>query len=128
MITLTAMPLDKGKHTVEEINGVRCSVVEKGVTAERLAFIREILEFNKLEVQSQEEKKESEDAPVTYTVGVTDLLFNIVIAIYQVRVKLKDGRIASPAYWNQWTEKVDNKYWRYRRKGTVTIEVPDTFE
>ena len=122
------MPLDKGKHTVEEINGVRCSVVEKGVTAERLAFIREILEFNKLEVQSQEEKRESEDAPVTYTVGVTDLLFNIVIAIYQVRVKLKDGRIASPAYWNQWTEKVDNKYWRYRRKGTVTIEVPDTFE
>jgi hypothetical protein len=122
------MPLDKGKHTVEEINGVRCSVVEKGVTAERLAFIREILEFNKLEVQAQEEKRESEDAPVTYTVGVTDLLFNIVIAIYQVRVKLKDGRIASPAYWNQWTEKVDNKYWRYRRKGTVTIEVPDTFE
>ena len=122
------MALDKGKHVVEEINGKRCSVVEKGVTPERLAFIREILEFNKLEVQVQEEKKETEDAPVTYTVGVTDLLFNIVIAIYQLRVKMKDGRIVSPAYWNQWTDKIDNKYWRYRRKGSVTIVVPDTFE
>lgn len=122
------MPLDKGKHVVEEINGVRCSVVEKGVAADRLRFIKEILEYNKLEVQVQEEKRETEEAPVTYTVGVTDLLFNIVIAMYQLRVKLKGGRIASPAYWNQWTEKIDNKYWRYRRKGTVTVEVPDTFE
>jgi hypothetical protein len=122
------MPLDKGKHTVEEINGVRCSVVEKGVTNERLAFLKEILEFNRLEVRVQEEKKETEESPVTYTVGVTDLTFNIVIAIYQMRVKLPDGRIASPAYWNQWTGKIDNKYWRYRRKGNVTTEVPDTFE
>jgi hypothetical protein len=76
----------------------------------------------------QEDKRETEDVPITYTIGVTDLLFNIVIAIYQMRVKLKDGRKVSPAYWNQWTEKIDNKYWRNRRKGTQTIEVPDTFE
>lgn len=122
------MPLDKGKHVVEEINGVRCSVVEKGAGKERVAFIKEILEYNGLEVQVQEEKRETEDAPVTFTVGVTDLLFNIVIAIYQMRVKLRDGRKASPAYWNQWTDKIDNKYFRYRRKGNQTIEVPDSFE
>ena len=122
------MPLDKGKHTVEELNGTRCSIVEKGVNAERMAFIKEILEFNKYEVQVQEEKRETEEGPVTYTIGVTDLLFNIVIAVYQLRLKLKDGRMVSPAYWNQWAEKIDNKYWRYRRKGTQTIEVPDTFE
>ena len=121
------MPLDKGKHIVEEINGVRCSVVEKGVTAK--GSLSSGKSSNSTSWRSRPgRKRESEDAPVTYTVGVTDLLFNIVIAIYQVRVKMKDGRKASPAYWNQWTEKVDNKYWRYRRKGTVTIEVPDTFE
>jgi hypothetical protein len=122
------MPLDKGKHVVEEIEGIRCSIVEKGVSAERLPFIREILEYNKYEVKVSEEKRETEEAPVTYTVGVTDLLFNVVIAVFQLRLKLKDGRIVSPAYWNQWTGKIDNKYWRYRRKGTQTIEVPDTFE
>ena len=122
------MPLDKGKHTVEELNGIRCSVVEKGVSAERLAFIRDILEFNKHGVQVQEEKRDNDEIPVTYAIGVTDLSFNIVIAIYQLRLKLKDGRTVSPAYWNQWTEKIDNKYWRYRRKGNVTTEVPDTFE
>jgi len=122
------MPLDKGKHTVEELNGTRCSIVEKGVNAERMAFIKEILEFNKYEVQVQEEKRETEEGPVTYTIGVTDLLFNIVIAVYQLRLKLKDGRMVSPAYWNQWAEKIDNKYWRYRRKGSVTTEVPDSFE
>lgn len=122
------MPLDKGKHVVEEIDGIRCSVVEKGVSQERLGFLREILEYNHLEVHIQEDKRESEDLPVTYTIGVTDLLFNIVIAIYQVRLKLRDGRKVSPAYWNQWADKIDNKYWRYRRKGTQTVEVPDTFE
>jgi len=122
------MPLDKGKHVAEEINGIRCSVVEKGVSPARLAFIKDILEFNHYEVQVQEDKRETEETPVTYTIGVTDLLFNIVVAIYQMRLKLKDGRKVSPAYWNQWTDKIDNKYWRYRRKGTQTIEVPDTFE
>jgi hypothetical protein len=122
------MPLDKGKHTVEEINGVRCSVVEKGAGAERLAFIREILEFNGYETQVQEEKRETEDSPVTFVIGVTDLVFNIVIAIYQMRLKLRDGQRVSPAYWNQWTDKIDNKYWRYRRKGNQTTVVPDTFE
>ncbi len=122
------MPLDKGKHSVEEINGIRCSVVEKGVSAERLAFIKAILEFNHYSIQVQEDKRESEETPLTFTIGVSDLTFNIVIAVYQMKLKLKDGRCISPAYWNQWTDKIDNKYWRYRRKGSQTIEVPETFE
>jgi hypothetical protein len=122
------MPLDKGKHVVEEINGVRCSIVEKGASSDRLAFIRDILEYNRLEVMVVEDKRESEDSPASFTVGVTDAVFNIVIAVYQMRLKTRDGRKVSPAYWNQWTEKIDNKYWRYRRKGNVTTEVPETFE
>ena len=38
----------KAKHIVEEINGTRCTVVEKGATAGRVDFLRELLEFNKI--------------------------------------------------------------------------------
>ena len=112
------MALDKGKHTAEEINGTRCSVVEKGASEERVAFLRELLEYNNFELHVQEEKKEDESSPSRYTIGVTDLIFNPVVAVYQLRLKTKDGKKVSPAYWNQWSKKqVDNRYWRYYRKG-----------
>jgi hypothetical protein len=112
------MALDKGKHTVEEISGIRCSVVEKGISRERASFLKEILEHNKLEVKIQEDKKAEENAPETVTIGVTDLVFNPVIAVYQQRLRTSDNKKVSPAYWNQWTKKqVDNRYWRYYRKG-----------
>ena len=41
------MALNKGKHLVEEIDGVRCTVVEKGITAERAQFLKNILELKK---------------------------------------------------------------------------------
>jgi hypothetical protein len=35
-----------------------------------------------------------------------------------MRLKTKDGKKVSPAFWNQWAKKqVDNRYWRYYRKG-----------
>ena len=40
------MALNKGKHIVEEIDGVRCSLVEKGVSPERTEFLKKILEKN----------------------------------------------------------------------------------
>ena len=40
----------KGKHIVEEINGTRCTIVEKGVIAGRIDFLKNLLEFNKFEV------------------------------------------------------------------------------
>ena len=112
------MSLSKGKHIVEEINGIRCTVVEKGLDEKRSAFLKELLEHNQFEVHIQEEKKEEETSPATYNLGVTDLIFNPVIAIYQMRLKTKEGKKVSPAYWNQWSKKqVDNRYWRYVRKG-----------
>ncbi|MDD5507893.1 MAG: hypothetical protein PHD25_06120 [Bacteroidales bacterium] len=112
------MALNKGKHSVEEVNGIRCTIVEKGVAANRAAFLKELLEHNQFIVQIQKDKNEDETAPETFTIGVTDLVFNPVIAVYQMRLKTKDGKKISPAFWNQWTSKqVDNRYWRYFRKG-----------
>jgi len=113
---------------VEELNGIRCSIVEKGAGAARAEFLKKLLEINNLEVVTVEEKRETEESPVTYTIGVTDIVFNPVVAVYQLRLKTGDGRIVSPPYWNQWTEKIDNKYWRFRRSATGKAEeIPDTF-
>ena len=57
------MPLNKIKHTISEIDGVRCSVVETGASQERVAFLKALLEHNKFEVKVAEEKKEGEPLP-----------------------------------------------------------------
>ena len=110
------MALNKGKHIVEEVNGIRCTIVEKGISMDRVNFLKDLLEFNKFEVQVQEEKPEEEGKPVTFTLGVTDVVFNPVIAVYELSLKTKDGKIVSPAFWNQYTSDIDNRYWRFRRK------------
>lgn len=104
------MPL-KAKHIVEEINGIRCTVVEKGATHDRCAFLQKLLEFNNFEVQIAEDPKETEDAPALYTIGVTDITFNPVIAVYELSLKTPEGPKVSPAYWDQLTDKAVDQYW-----------------
>ena len=104
----------KAKHTVEEINGVRCTVVEKGATAARVDFLKKLLEFNKFDVQVAEDKKEAEEAPTLFTIGVTDLVFSPVIAVYEMSLKTPDGKRVSPAYWDQKTTEIVDQYWEFK--------------
>jgi len=104
------MPL-KAKHIVEEINGIRCTIVEKGATPERCAFLKSLLEFNKLEVMIAEDKMETEGEVVTNTIGVTDLVFNPVIAVYELGLKTPEGKNVSPDYWDQKTNDPVDQYW-----------------
>ncbi len=104
----------KAKHIVEEINGVRCTIVEKGVTSERVEFLKSLLEFNNFEVLVSEDKKETEDALTLFTVGVTDLVFNPVIAVYELSLKTPDGKKVSPAYWEQKTTDSVDEYWEFK--------------
>jgi hypothetical protein len=98
-------------HIVEEINGVRCTVIEKGVTFERTEFLRELLELNKLEVQIAEMPKIAEDPEPLFVIGVTDLVFNPVIAVYEMWLKTAEGKSVSPAYWEQKTTEIVDEYW-----------------
>lgn len=102
----------KAKHTVEEINGVRCTVVEKGCSGSRVDFLKKILEYNQLEVQVALEKKETDDAPDLFTVGVTDLVFHPVIAVYEMKLKAPGGGYISPGYWDQLRAVPNNEYWK----------------
>jgi hypothetical protein len=109
------MPL-KAKHIVEELNGQRCTIVEKGAASARMEFLKTLLVFNKFEVIVTEDKKESEAAPTLFTVGVTDLVFNPVIAVYELNLKTPDGKRVSPAYWDQKTTDSVDEYWEFEAK------------
>ena len=100
----------KAKHIVEEVAGTRCTVVEKGIVADRVDFLRKLLEFNKFEVVVAEETVE-EGAVALFTIGVTDLVFNPVIAVYEMALKTPQGKKVSPAYWDQKTTECIDEYW-----------------
>ena len=106
------MALNKGKHVVEEIDGVRCSVVEKGVTPERTEFLKKLLEINKYTV-----KVAAEADAINFKIGVTDLLFNPVIDVYKRSLKSFSGKRVTPAYWLQESGKetsAEVNYWNFK--------------
>jgi len=104
------MPL-QAKHLVEDIAGTRCTIVEKGATPQRVGFLKELLTFNGFEVVTAEDKNEDTSAAVTYTIGVTDLVFNPVISVYEMSLKTPSGERVSPAYWEQKKTEIVDQYW-----------------
>ena len=113
-------------HEFEELDGVKCGIVEKNVTPERVEFLKKILEFNHFTVvavptpapkaaaaPAPKPVAEGEvappppppppavDAPKTFTVGVTDYTFNPINAIFGRLLKAPGGHIVTLAYWNQ---------------------------
>ncbi len=108
-------------HEFDELDGVKCGIVEKNVLPERVAFLKKLLEYNKFTVvvvpspppkappaprpvEGEENVATPEPAPIaplTFTVGVTDYTFNTINAIYGRLLKTPDGRVVTMAYWQQ---------------------------
>jgi hypothetical protein len=118
-------------HEFEELDGVKCAIVEKNASAERVAFLKQLLEFNKFTVvvvaspppkvaaapppkpavttegiaqpesQPQPEPLPSPPPPETFTIGVTDVTFNPTNAIFGRSLHTKDGHVVTLAYWQQ---------------------------
>jgi len=106
-------------HEFEDLNGIKCAVVEKNAAKERVDFLKQLLEFNKYTVVLQVSPPPKVApapvtetiadtiveipalAPETFTVGVTDVMFNAINAIFGRLLKTPDGRVATLAYWNQ---------------------------
>jgi hypothetical protein len=110
------MALNKGKHIVAELEGVRCSIVETAVSMERVKFLKEVLEGNGYEVKTEQEKDKDGNLLPTYIIGVTDLLFNPMIQVYEQKLFRKDGIVITPAFWNQWPENLwELPYWKFQR-------------
>jgi hypothetical protein len=105
------MALNKGKHTIIEIEGVRCSLVETGLTESRALFLKSLLQDNGYIVMMEKEKTKEGTPLDTWVMGVTDILFNPVIRVYGHRLRRLDGHVVTPAYWNQWPVDADLPYW-----------------
>lgn len=109
-------------HEFEELDGVKCGIVEKNVSANRVAFLKKLLEHNKFTVVvvaspvpkgapvaavTSEDGVANEpipaipQAPETFTVGVTDYTFNSINAIFGRLLRTTDGHIVTLAYWHQ---------------------------
>jgi len=101
------------KHQITEIDGVRCTSVESGISEERMSFLRELLTINGLEVKIREDAPSEGSNAVTYTLGVTDIIFNPVYAIYERTLHRADGSVVSPAYWRQQDGDTTGDYWEF---------------
>ena len=102
-----------GKHQFGAIGDQRVTFVEKKIEKERMEFLKKLLEVNDFEVVIQEEKRKSEEEPQLYTVGVTDMVFNPTVYVFQRRLKTIDGKhIVTQDYWNQVTEETNPQYWK----------------
>ena len=102
----------EGKHQFGSIGETRVTFVEKKVEEARMEFLKKLLEFNGFEVVIEEEKRKSEEEPQLYTVGVTDMVFNPTVYVFQRRLRTLDGKhIVTPDYWNQKSEDTNPHYW-----------------
>ena|ERR1051326_3857090 len=132
--------LNKEGHIVEEVNGTRCSIVEKNCPPERVEFLKKLLEHNGYTVMvAQTSAPPSKPAPKpvmgpdgqplpvppppppavapnTFTVGVTNISFHPMLAVYERSLFSPGGKPVSIAYWNQEPEKVNELYWEHRKK------------
>ncbi len=100
-----------GKHMFGSIEEIRVTFVEKGVTKDRSMFLKKLLEHNGFEALIKEDKKKTEEDPQLYTVGVTDMVFNPTVWVFQRRLETFDGHKVTQDYWNQLTEDSSPQYW-----------------
>lgn len=109
------MTLIKGKHNIAEIEGTRCTLIETGATQERAEFLKNLLVFNGYEVKMEKEKAKDGTDLETFAVGLTDILFNPMIAVYEKKLFRKDGLTVTPAFWNQAQDQDTLPYWKVQR-------------
>ena len=117
-------------HLFEDLEGVKCAIVEKNAGEERVSFLKTLLEHNGYKVvvvASPPPKAPAATPPVTtetgevpppppaappppstFTIGVTDVTFNPTNAIFGRLLRTKDGKVVTLGYWNQ-TEKVSDE-------------------
>lgn len=130
-------------HEFEDLEGVKCAIVERNASPERVAFLKKILEFNNyttvtvkspppkaaavkaisvvpatVEKLTTDDQKNNEipTLPETFTIGVTDVMFNATNAIFGRLLKTENGHIVTLAYWDQLEEQAHDEIPYYESK------------
>ena len=124
-------------HEFEELEGVKCGIVEKNVSPTRVEFLKRLLTYNgftvvtaptpapKVVAKPVAKTAEGEElpppppsppAPETFSVGVTDYTFNPINAIFGRLLKTPNGHIVTLAYWQQQEIESHDEIPYYERK------------
>ena len=131
-------------HEFEDLNGVKCAIVEKNVSQERADFLKRLLEINnytvivvqsappkvaaapkpaavpaeggQVDVAPMQEAPPPPPPPTTFTVGVSDVRFNAINAIFGRLLKTKEGDVVTLAYWHQKEDVAHDEIPYYERK------------
>ena len=113
-------------HLFEDLGEIKCAIAEKNCTPERVAFLKELLELNgfqvvvvpspppKAPVPANPENQETVEIPETFTLGVTDVTFNPIKAMYNRELKTPSGKIVNPAYWKQEISNPEENSWYWK--------------
>ena len=119
-------------HEFEELDGIKCCIVEKAISKERVAFLKPLLEGNGYTVvvsgivpkaPTPAPLAEGEIAPpppspaepTQFTIGVTDMCFNTINAIFGRFLRTKEGKVVTLAYWQEKDEKAEDvPYYEFR--------------
>lgn len=110
-------------HEFEELDGVKCGIVERNALPERVAFLKRLLEYNHFTVvvvpspppkvaaapaaataggtETAPTPPPPPTAPETFTIGVTDYTFNPINAIFGRLLFAPGGHVVTQAYWKQ---------------------------
>lgn len=109
-------------HLFEDLDGIKCAVVETMAPKERVDFLKPLLEYNGYTVvivpspapktapkpatpapveNQNTEAPTTPVAPATFTIGVTNVMFNATNAIFGRFLKTPGGQVVTPAYWQQ---------------------------
>ena len=105
-------------HEFEDLNGVKCAIVEKNASQARVDFLKSLLEFNHYTVivvpspppkvapakplaEGEAPPPSAPPAPETFTIGVTDVMFNATNAIFGRLLHTPNGHVVTLAYWEQ---------------------------
>lgn len=108
-------------HEFEDLDGIKCAVVEKNASQARVDFLKKLLELNGYTVvvvaspppkaapapvpapaaEGAAEAAAPPPPPATFTVGVTDVMFNATNAIFGRLLKTPEGYVVSFKYWKQ---------------------------
>ena len=124
-------------HEFEELEGVKCGIVEKNVSPARVEFLKRLLSFNGFTVvasaspepkviakpvakaadgEEPEPPPPPPTKPETFSVGVTDYTFNPINAIFGRLLKTPDGHVVTFAYWQQQETVSQDEIPYYERK------------
>lgn len=98
-------------HLFDDLDGIKCAVVEKNVSPERVAFLRSLLEYNRYQVvvvpsppakgAAPVPEGETPPPPTSFTLGVSDVTFNAMNAVFGRLLRTPDGHVVTLKYWQQ---------------------------